>query len=425
MVFFDAFDLHPNHRIKAVLENARQSAIFLPVISPSYVERPWPQDELQAFVEATAEPGRIFAVELLPPIGEYPEPLRHLKRKAFWWMDEKRGTAPRRSTPKYDSQLYTDNLDDVAYSIAKRLRDMRRAPEPTPPAVKGDTTKTVLLAEVTDNLRRPIRQVREYLEQFGYTVLPKYGYPDAASDFVREFESNLANAGLFVQLLSEVRSTADIRGSGETEPISRGRYQYEAARRRGIGTLQWRESDVELSSANHYDRPLLLGPHVVAMGLQEFMRRIKSELDRPAPRPLKKEKKGDFIFINADRSDEEIADQLLNLIKAKSALMAMMPLFEGAADQILQDLEDNFKDCGALLLVYGNSRPPWVRAQIRRYIKLAKTRDEPPQVKSIILGPPAPKSDHDLGSAGGFTTIDCQNGLTDGHLQQLIAELHG
>src|SRR5262245_40024767 len=69
-VFFDALDLHPNQAIQDVLANACRSAVFLPVISPSYVNREWPLDELTAFCEAAAGPGHIFAVELIPPEDE-------------------------------------------------------------------------------------------------------------------------------------------------------------------------------------------------------------------------------------------------------------------------------------------------------------------------------------------------------------------
>jgi hypothetical protein len=106
---------------------------------------------------------RIFAIELLPSYGELPLPLRGLHRKEFWWKDEKEGSAPRKFTPKYRAEKYVDGLADVAYLIAKRLRAMH--PQATTQARNASSVagKTVLLAEVTDDLRRVRRQVREYL----------------------------------------------------------------------------------------------------------------------------------------------------------------------------------------------------------------------------------------------------------------------
>ena len=422
-VFFDALDLHPNHLVNTVLSSARESAIFLPIISPSYLERLWPTSELEAFGEVTTDTDRIFAVELLPPIGTYPPRLDNLRRKAFWWKDEKRGSAPRRSTPKYESALYMDYLDDVAYLIAKRLREMRSADRARPTIPVATARKSVLLADVTDDLRRVHRQVREYLEQYQFNVLPKQDYPEEGADFAEAFRADLAGVDLFVQLLSEVRSPFHRRQQGRDEPMSRGLYQYNEAKGRGINILQWRGPDVDPSSVTHYDRQLLEAPHVLAMGLQQFLKEIRNTLERPIPEPSKRKPASDFIFINADYCDKELAGELLTLFEGNPDWMAMEPLFEGSADQILEDLEANLKDCAGLLLVYGKSAPPWVRAQLRRYNKLEKLREEPLRLKTILLGPPAPKSERNLGSAGGFTRIDCQNGVTAEDVRRIVAEL--
>src|SRR5215467_7459077 len=114
--------------------------------SPSYLERLWPRSELEAFSETAADNDRIFAVELLPPVDSYPAQLHDLKRKAFWWKDEKRGSAPRKSTPKYEPILYTDYLGDVAYLIAQRLREMLAASDPSPTIASATAKKSVLLA---------------------------------------------------------------------------------------------------------------------------------------------------------------------------------------------------------------------------------------------------------------------------------------
>jgi hypothetical protein len=421
-VFFDSLDLEPNQMIDSVLTNARSSAIFLPIISPSYVERPWPNDELQAFSAAVSEKDRIFAVELLPPIGDYPPPLRHLKRKQFWRKDQRQGSAPRKFTPKAEARTYMDNLEDVAYLIAQRLREMN-ATGGQEVAAAPNTRKTVLLAEVTDDLRRVRRQVREYLEQYDFNVLPKEDYPEVGADFVAAFTADLAEADVYVQLLSEVRSirSTDLGTAGDVKSL--GQFQYDAATGRRIPVLQWRSPDLDVSTVTHWDHSLLSGPQVLTMGLQEFLREIKKVLDRPVEPPKIPQGKGELLFINADRSDKEFADDLLKMFDNNPEWMAMEPLFEGTADEILEDLEANLKDCAALVLVYGKSGPPWVRAQLRRYAKLA--RDKPPRKQTIVLGPPAPKSDRDLGSAGGFTWVDCQNGISKEDLRRIVTELSG
>jgi hypothetical protein len=400
--------------------------VFLPIISPSYVARRWPNDELAAFSAKAAERNRIFAIELLPVGDELPLPLRGLRRKAFWWKDEKQGSAPRKFTPEYRSGEYTDYLGDVAYDIAKQLRAMHPQADTQARNASSVAGKTVLLAEVTDDLRRVHRQVREYLEQFGVNVRPQQDYPDAPLEFIEAFNADLAAADAFVQLLSEVRSAkwpTFAHGANEGSE-SQGQFQYDSAKRKGIPVLQWRHPMVDVTTVTHWDQRLLSGPDVLVMGLQEFMKKIKKALEQPTPQAATTPvARGRLVFINADSSDRELTQKLLDVFENDPQLMVQTSLFKGTPDKILKDLEDNLKACAALLVVYGNSEPDWVRAQLRLYQKLEGLRTEAPRLKAILLGPPAPKSDSDLGAAGGFRKMDYQHDATVERLQQIAAEL--
>jgi hypothetical protein len=425
-VFFDALDLDFNQPIQTVLAHARQSAVFLPIISPSYIARRWPNDELNAFSAEAVEQDRIFVIELLPAYDELPLPLRGLHRKEFWWKDEKEGSAPRKFTPKYRSEKYIDGLADVAYLIAKRLRAMN--PRATTQARNASSVagKTVLLAEVTDDLRRVRRQVREYLEQFDVNVRPQQDYPDAPLEFIEVFNADLAEADAFVQLLSEVRSAKwpKFADDANRDSESQGQFQYDSAKRREIPVLQWRHPMADVSTVTHWDQRLLSGPDVLVMGLQEFMKEIRKTLEKPVPEGTTLPVAGrQLIFINAASSDEELTERLSKAFDNDPDLHVQTSLFKGSPDQILKDLEDNLKACAALLVVYGNSEPYWVRAQLRLYEKLKGLRTEAPRLKAILLGPPPPKSERDLGSAGGFKKMDCQHGITVEQLHQIVAEL--
>jgi len=145
---------------------------------------------------------------------------------------------------------------------------------------------------------------------------------------------------------------------------------------------------------------------VLAVGLEEF----KAEVLRLCTPEVKPEAKplGDcHFFINADRSDKELADRLLSLFEDKRSWTAARPLFEGSAKEVTDDLEANLINCGALLLLYGNAPPAWVRAQLLRYSKLERQRQEPLHMKLMLLGPPAPKAE--IAWSGGFEKVDCQH----------------
>src|SRR5207244_3945441 len=104
---------------------------------------------------------------------------------------------------------------------------------------------------------------------------------------------------------------ADLKDDGDGEPKSYAQFQYDAATARGVPILQWRRPDLDVAAITHWDKSLVEGPQVLAMGLQEFMKEIKKTIERSAAAAAAEPKmqRNDFVFINADSSDKELADQ--------------------------------------------------------------------------------------------------------------------
>ena len=202
-------------------------------------------------------------------------------------------------------------------------------------------------------------------------------------------------------------------------PQTYSQYQYETAKRRGLKILQWRHPDLDLGAVVHRDKPLLEGPDVMAVGLEEFKGEILRCCTPAQSNPPANHEGNCHVFINADRSDKELADALLKAFEDKKNFTAARPLFEGSAKDIIDDLEANLMSCGALLLLYGSAPPAWVRAQLLRYSKLEQLRDAPPRLKTIVLGPPVPKAE--LAWSGGFDKLDCQDGNVLQHVQGILA----
>ena len=53
-----------------------------------------------------------------------------------------------------------------------------------------------------------------------------------------------------------------------------------------------------------------------------------------------------------------------------------------------------------------------------RYSKLEKLREEPLRLKTILLGPPAPKAE--IAWSGGFDKIDGQDGSVEQRLRSIL-----
>src|SRR5262249_54446385 len=152
----------------------------------------------------------------------------------------------------------------------------------------------VLLAQVTEDLELEREELKSYLEQYEFRVLPNETYPQGADSFSRAFSEDAAQAELIVQLLgpSEGRIPPDLK-------VSYPRYQAEIIASMGKPCLRWRRSDLQLSRVrNSAYRSLLQDATVTASGFETF----KSEaLARLSHNNAPKETQPDaMIFINAD-----------------------------------------------------------------------------------------------------------------------------
>lgn len=445
-IFFDARNLTAHDELAILTENAQKSAIFLAIFSPSYVKREWTIKEIEAFDQVASNRNRIITVELLPiKDTDYPPRFRNLKHALFWWKDEREEDIAFKVTPKSNGDKYDRRLQTLAHQMEELMMELQRpsstppqgtqpkqtpAPAQVPPpppidAPPGLSSKTVFLAQATNDLYDERDQVLAYLKQYDIKVLPEADYMQGGAEFAKAVKADLDRADYFVQLLGPYRShrPPDLKDDpADAESKSYAQFQYDNAVHRGLPILQWRRPDLDLAGISHWDKVLLEGPTVLAMGLQEFMKEIKKTIERGiAKAEQRSAPKTDFLFIDADSSDQDLTHQLLRAFEHRQDWMAAGPLLEGTAEEITKDLDANLVECGALMLVYGRASAPWIRAQLRRYSKLERLREQPPRFKGILFAPPSGKPD--IGWAGGFSKIECPSGLTGHDVERIMAEL--
>ncbi|MFZ3328116.1 MAG: toll/interleukin-1 receptor domain-containing protein, partial [Methylocella sp.] len=425
-VYFDLSSLRGNDHLKELLDSARKSAVFVAVHSRAYAARPWTRDELEAFSSVANEPGRLFALEILPlDEGEnYLPQIESLNRPQFYWTNEPESRVPYPITPRQPpDDRYIRKLQDLAEHLRCQLRLMRDARSASASfkasaAEPSRAESAVLLAQVTDDLDEDREQVRRYLEQFSVPVIPERLYPQGGYDFAQAFRRDIRRARLFVQLVGPVgsRCPPDL-------PKSYAQFQYDTARAAGLPTLLWRRPDIDPVSVNNQDRALLFESGVVAMTFESFkaeILRLFRVTDAPkAPPPLASSDPS--IFINADQSDLDLARELQQEF-ARNKCSAAIRMFGGQAAAVNNDLRGNIVDSDAIVLVYGKAQREWVRAQLRLYNKYKIERREPARMLAIYVCPPEPKEDIDM-VVPEAREIDCRLAFTLNHVQQIVAEL--
>lgn len=393
-IYFDRRNLGGNHQLQELVQAVAGSAIFLAITSPAYSERDWTKRELESFLKDAPDSRRLFAVEYLPlDAGEsYPAPLHERKRLKFWDVDEVASVTAMPLTPQ--DHTFRNRIHDIADQIKKQLVAINAAEVVRPAIMRAAeviaddgarrSKGIVYLAQTTDDLDEERSQVGRYLEQFGFLVVPATDLPGGGDAFRAEIEREIGQADVYVHLLGPRagRYPADLEdGYGAT--------QIKAARAAGKKMLLWRHPELDLDAvAEQRQRALLADPAVVVCGLESFKAAVRGALEARG-KPDKRDKEApSLVFIDASELDHDVAKIVQQEFHARN-LWAAIPLYQGSAEEVREDLKENMEECDVLVFIYGMAPPSWVRSQMRLFNKLrpgARAR-----VVAIFVGPPDEK----------------------------------
>ena len=393
-IYFDRRNLGGNHDLQEILDAVSKSAIFIAITSPAYSERDWTRRELETFTRESRDARRLFAVEYLPlDEGErQPEPLDPRKRLKFWETDELSSLAAMPLTMK--DTAFRNRIHDLADQVKKQLVAINTAETARPVisrvaeviADEGERRSkgVVYLAQTTDDLEEERLQVRRYLEQFGYLVLPPSELPGGGEAFRQAAEQNLQQADIYVHLLGPRtgRCPADL-------PEGYCATQVKAAREAGKPMLFWRHPELALAAVQDERQSILLSdPGVVVCGLESFKAEIRRRLEVRSSQEKPKREVPSLVFINASENDHDIAKIVQQEFSARN-MSAVIPLLAGSAAEVHEDITENMKDCDVLVFIYGNAPPTWVRSQMRLFSKLRAAAHT--KLVAIFVGPPDEK----------------------------------
>jgi hypothetical protein len=293
--------------------------------------------------------------------------------------------------PDPRDQEYYNRLTRITYELAEELKRLESAPvrqdTVTPVAATVSSTKpTIFLAEVTDDLDSKREEVKDYLAQAGFSVLPETwrAYEDLAA-FERAVDDDLKRCSIFVQLLSEVPGRKPFN-----QPSGYPRLQYERGVQAGKTILQWRNDKLEVESVkdpNH--RELLEGHTVRAEGIEEFKRAVV-EAGTPSALPSQPPPNGKFVFVSADTADRSRAEEFIcrSLLK-RGISYAMLPT-QTDPEAVRKFMEISLANCDAALVVYCATDQASVLGQVLQCRKVIAQREQPIPAIAVYDGPPPP-----------------------------------
>lgn len=143
-------------------DSLRESSTLISILSPSYLNSKWCQDELNFFWDEVGSRvgsrSRVFIVVKLPP-AQIPERFQDLLRFEFFELT--RNIVPLPLSPGGDK--FNREIGSLAYSISERINEIQALKIPG---------KTIYLAETTGDMRAKRKNVRDDLIQRSFSVLP-------------------------------------------------------------------------------------------------------------------------------------------------------------------------------------------------------------------------------------------------------------
>ncbi|MCX7097036.1 MAG: toll/interleukin-1 receptor domain-containing protein [Methylococcales bacterium] len=439
-IFFDD-QLQSNHPLDRFVKAAGQSALFLALASPSYVNSAATKAEYQAFVTSNVTEDCLFTIELLP-----------LSDDDFT------------SYPKIAQQIRTRFYQPIAHEVAQKL-----------PANTEAINKqiNILAAHICQQLKAMAKPVSKpvskptsnttYVPNCQYDVVISHTAEDAA--WAQQLLADLSK-----QLTQKLGTIDGFRllATADTDPLK------EAASLVIVGSPpSFNDSDYVEKIAHHKDQPLFLALSTDGalpaplLGLKNLTRIrfwdynqtgqpdllrddayfaateklatalssqlkdiklqqehwLKQEQERLKQQQTRSQPSVDaFVFLHSAQEDIPLRLEIVALLQ-QQAIDYILPIEHNphiTPSDIRLDVENNIVNCDAILLIYEQSNPVWVREQLSICRRIQRKRETPLKIIAVHKAHDKPSLDVQLSN---LTIYDCPPEHIDSYLQKFIAAL--
>lgn len=422
-LWLDAHEPSNAQHIANRQQHLSQSALLLIILSPAYAASDYCMSELSQFIAQNGvDAGRIFIIEHdYLEHAERPTSLEVIMGYPFWIRDHATQQVRKLGVPKPNPERefeYYQRLDDLARDIVSKLKFM----QVHLPVENSTPTTTVFLAAATEDLIEQRSKIKRYLIQQNIRVLP-----ENSTGFNPNLTQDLEQSQLFIQLLS------DKTDDGYTA------FQYQQAKQANLNILQWRSQFIDIASiSNSTQRDLLMTDSVVAMGLVEFQHYITQQITKWQQLEAEKQHQAQFlqqihqqteqdilVFIDANPEDMTLGQQISEVLQHYGIAYTLpLPITpQTKAAEIRKDLKNNLLYSDALLVLYGEATPEWVRGQLWEVRRLQGNRKQSLKILAVFnqLSQQKPPLNMNLPN---MRLLECSSQqLTDQCLQDFIQAL--
>lgn len=369
-----------------LMQEIAGAAVFVLVMSPSYLNSPYCRKEIEEFCKIAEEHGglsvaaksRIFKVLRTFVPGEelhgFPGELEKMEGFSFFEVDPAT-KQPRDYVPELDPQLaqkYLARIGDVAFQICDLLKTLKAGVAAQDSRAK-EATASVYLAETTSDQRDARDQIKRELLERGYDVLPEDQLPDYGPDFVEVVRKCLRKSSLSIHLIGEYSARIPEHES-RSVLVLQDELAAERAKDRSFTRLIWMpdglsakdEPQRKFIEELQHDPANQAGCELLQTSLEELKTVIEDNLRnlrKPAAPPTSAPAGPARIYIICDTQDLKAAVEVADYFHGQG-LVPVLPLVEGDEADVRRDYKENLVQSDAALIWYGSINEGWVRAKL-------------------------------------------------------------
>jgi hypothetical protein len=426
---------------ETLIEQLKQVALLVTVVSPRYLKSEWTMRELSEFWHAAEGQGgihvsnkaRVFKVLKTPvPIDKTPPELRSLLGYEFFKIDPETGKV-RELDEIFGPEAHRDfwlKLDDLAHDIVALLEAMegaetiagatlplapvssepvaviRAAVEATPAAPQGRQKEAVYLAETTSDLREQRESLRRDLAQQGYTVLPDHTIPPVFEEATASIVEDLARCKMSIHPIG--RNYGLVPEGGTQSMIE---MQHEMATLRAshsrFARLLWIPSGIKIEDGRQQkvveklrlDQRISEGADLLETYFEDLRTMMQDWLKKdraPAPASPAAASAGapPKLYVIAEQRDMGTIGPWIDGL-FEQHLEVIQPISEGDEADLREYNEENLVHCDGVLIFYGAGNELWLRRKLRELQKApgyGRTKPAPP-VAICLVGTHTPEKE--------------------------------
>jgi hypothetical protein len=357
-------------------EAIRGSAVFLVIVSPSYIQSEYCRRELQVFNNTSRETGILTHdnfVRLLP-VGRMPvEPTFRSVFGDVQWVEffapDRRSGEPVEFEPQ--TREFNRALDKTANVITKTLAAARAG------------QRAVFVSDAgSDESGRRHYLVLE-LEGRGFRVLPEYFLPRepaARSNIVRE-------------LIGRVESCVILLGD-TWDPAIEEDYNITRAYLAGGGPggfrcFVWLPRDLKVEEGRQRAfieqvKQVPEGVELIESGFRSMVEDVLNGLNRPLA--MRRETRETVIYVICAPQDSSAAQEIAALLQEREPdITTRLSSFDKGPRQTREMHRQNLQDANGILIYWGSEAEMWLQANL---YEVMRERSAKRKVNAILVGPP-------------------------------------